>query len=71
MNIKKRVILNMLVITAVLFSAAGIKTEDTVNNNDLSKFSCLIDKYESVGFESGIELFEKIIRQYIVRWIEC
>ncbi|MCL1671542.1 hypothetical protein [Elizabethkingia ursingii] len=68
MNIKKQVVLNLLVITAVLFFTVGIKTGDVHNN--VNRFSFVVDKYESVGFESGIELFEKIIHQYIVRWIE-
>ncbi|KUY30489.1 hypothetical protein [Elizabethkingia ursingii] len=71
MNNKKQVVLNLVIITVVLFFAIGIKTGNTVHNNDINRFSFVVDKYESVGFESGIELIEKIIHQYIVRWIEC
>lgn len=71
MNIKKRIVLNLFIITIVLFSTVGIKTMDMVHHKDANRPSFITDKYVWVNTGETIELFEKIVQQYIVRWLQC
>ncbi|PUB25254.1 hypothetical protein C8J95_11435 [Elizabethkingia sp. YR214] len=68
---KKRILLNLFIIAVVVSAIGGIKAVNMGSDKNVEQSCFMIIKYESVGFENGIELFEKIIRQYIVRWIEC
>ncbi|ODM52657.1 hypothetical protein [Elizabethkingia meningoseptica] len=71
MNIKKRIVLNLFIITAVLFSAVGIKTMDMVHHKDANRPSFITDKYVSLNTGETIAIFERIVQQYIVRWLQC
>lgn len=71
MNIKKRIVLNLFIITLILFSAVGIETVDIVHHKDVNRTSFITDKYVSLNTGETIELFEKIVQQYIVRWLQC
>ncbi|WP_407505748.1 hypothetical protein [Elizabethkingia miricola] len=68
---KKRILLNLFIIAVVVSAIAGIKTVNMENYKNVGQTCFIVNKYEAVGFENSLELFEKIIRQYIVRWIEC
>lgn len=68
---KKRILLNLFIIAVVVSAIAGIKTVNMESYKNVGQTCFTINKYEAVGFENSLELFEKIIRQYIVRWIEC
>ncbi|MCP1252539.1 hypothetical protein NK212_11815 [Elizabethkingia sp. S0634] len=68
---KKRILLNLFIIAVVVSAIAGIKTVNMGNYKNVGQTCFTINKYEAVGFENSLEFFEKIIRQYIVRWIEC
>ncbi|KUY17214.1 hypothetical protein BAZ12_18340 [Elizabethkingia miricola] len=68
---KKRILLNLFIIAVVVSAIAGIKTVNMENYKNVGQTCFTINKYEAVGFENSLEFFEKIIRQYIVRWIEC
>ncbi|AJW64981.1 hypothetical protein VO54_03553 [Elizabethkingia miricola] len=68
---KKRILLNLFIIAVVVSAIAGIKTVNIGSDKNIEQSCFIINKYEAVGFENSLELFEKMIRQYIVRWIEC
>lgn len=68
---KKRILLNLFIIAVVVSVIGGIKAVNMGSDKNVGESCFMIIKYGSVGFENSLELFEKIIRQYIVRWIEC